>query len=117
LVEETFLGPVAVPPPGPHHRCGGAFEVASDLLASAPLSELGNHQESEGGLRVLGLSSSVDQSTYLGTIEPGYCVHGKGSSIFVGVFANTTIDGLTFPFNFLLPNRAPSGDPDSCTVV
>jgi len=68
-------------------------------------------------LVVLGLSSSVDQPTFLGAIQPRYGVHGKGSSIVSGGLAITTIDGLTFPFNFLPTNRDPSLDPDSCTIV
>jgi hypothetical protein len=117
LVEEPLLAAIAVPPPGPHHGGRGAFQVARDLLAGASLSELGDHEEAERCLRVLGLSSPADQPPYLGSIEPGYCVHGKVLSMTDGVLANTTINGLAFPFNFLLPNRAASGDPDSCTVV
>jgi hypothetical protein len=116
LVEEALLTSVAVPPRGPDDRGRSTAKVASDLLPRESLSELGDHQETEGGLRVLGLSASVDQSTYLSAIESRYCVHGKVSIVGVGL-VTTTIDGFTFPFNFLPANRAPSADPESRAVV
>ena len=91
-------------------------EVAGDLLPGESLSELGDHEEAEGGLRILGPSASVDQSASRGAIEPGYLVHGK-VLIFVGGLATTTIDGSTFPFNFLPAVQATSGDLESRTVV
>ena len=117
LVEESLLAPRPVPLPGSHNRSRGTAEVASDLLSRKPFCQFDDHEETEGGLRVLGLSSSVDQSTFLSSIEPGYCVHGKATSIVVFGLATATIDGLAFPFNFLPTNRGPSDDPDSCTVV
>jgi hypothetical protein len=59
----------------------------------------------------------VDQSAFLGSIEPGYGVQGKVASMKVGVLANTTIDGLTFPFNFLPALRGLAADRDSRTLV
>jgi len=91
--------------------------LPAKVLAGVPICELHNHEETEGSLRVLGFSSSVNQPTFLGTIQPRYGVHGKGSSIVSGDLAITTIDGLTFPFNFLPTSRDPSLDPDSCTFV
>jgi hypothetical protein len=84
--------------------------------AGKVLSELGDHEEAEGGLRVLGLSASVNQSASRGAIEPGYLVHGK-VLIFVVGLATSTIDGSTFPFNFLPAIQTTSGDLESRTVV
>ena len=75
-----------MPNPDPALR---ASEVASDLLGRESLSELGDHEEPEGGVRVLGLSSSLDQSPSRGAIQSGYLVHGKGSSMTVGGRART----------------------------
>jgi hypothetical protein len=80
------------------------------------LSEFGDHEEPESGLRVLGLSTSGDQAASRRAIEPGYLVHGKVLTIGVGL-ATTTIDGSTFPFNVFLAIRTLSGDLESRTVV
>jgi hypothetical protein len=80
------------------------------------LGELGDHEEAEGGLRFLGLSASGDQSASRGSVEPGYLVHGK-VLIFVVGLATSTIDGSTFPFNFLSATRAALADLESRTVV
>src|SRR5712675_936066 len=55
----------------PHHSGRDANEVASDLLARESLSELGDHEELAGGARVVGLSSSLDQSPARGAIQSG----------------------------------------------
>ena len=88
-----------------------------DLLPGESLSELGDHDEPEGGVKVLGLSASVDQPPSRGPIQSGYVVHGKGSSIGVCGLATATIDGLTFPFNFLPALRGLAADRESRTVV
>jgi len=49
-------------------------------------------------------------------IEPEYGVHGKVSIVGVGL-VTTTIDGLTFPFNFLPAIPVTSPDHESRTVV
>jgi hypothetical protein len=94
-----------------------AGQVASNLLAGEALSELGDHEEAEGGVRVLGLAASVDQPASRWAIEPEYLVHGKVSSMSVAGLATATIDGLTFPFNFLPAIRDASADLESRTVV
>jgi hypothetical protein len=81
------------------------------------LSELGDHEEAEGSLVVLGLSASVDQSASRRTIKSRYLLHGKVSSGFVVGLATATIDGLTFPFNFLPALRGLAADRDSRTMV
>ncbi len=81
------------------------------------MSELGDHQKSEGGVRVLGLLGAVDQAASRRPIQPRYVVHGKVSSMSVVGLATATIDGLTFPFNFLSAVRGLAADRDSRTVV
>jgi hypothetical protein len=66
---------------------------------------------------VLGFSELLRQSASRWAIEPEYCVHGKVSSIVVGGHATATIDGLTFPFNFLTATPTGSPDRESRTVV
>jgi hypothetical protein len=80
------------------------------------LGELGDHEEAEGSLRVLGLSASGDQSASRGSVKPRYLVHGKDLIVGVGI-ATTTIDGATFPFNFLPAIRVALADLESRTVV
>ncbi len=108
---------ISEPPRRLHDGRRHAREVAGDLLPRQSLSELGDHQKPKGGVRVLGLFGAVDQSTSRGAIELRYLMHGKGSSIFVVGIATTTIDGLTFPFNFLPVIRGPAADHESRTVV
>jgi hypothetical protein len=48
---------------------------------------------------VLGLSRQVRQPASRWAIEPGYVVHRKVPSIFVGGLATATIVGVTFRFN------------------
>ena len=66
---------------------------------------------------VLGLPEKSFQPASRWAIEPEYCVHGKVSSIVVGGHATATIDGLTFPFNFLPATPTGSPDRESRTVV
>jgi hypothetical protein len=67
---------------------------------------------------VLGLSEQFRQAASRWAIEPEYVVHGKVFSSFDwGGLATATIDGLTFPFNFLPAIPTTSGDRESRTVV
>jgi hypothetical protein len=70
-----------------------------------------------GSFRVAGLSASPNQSPSRGAIQSGYLVHGKVASIVVCGLATATIDGLTFPFNFLSAVCVLAADRDSRTVV
>jgi hypothetical protein len=88
-----------------------------DLLPGESLSELGDHEVAEGGSGVLGFLRSLDESASRGAIEPRYLVHGKVSSMTGAGLATATIDGLTFPFNFLLPVRGLAADRESRTLV
>jgi len=72
--------------------------------------EFEDHEDAEGSLAVLGLSKQFRQPASRWAIEPEYVVHGKVFSfVDSGGLATPTIDGLTFPFNFLL---TPTGLPD-----
>jgi len=93
-------------------------EVASDLLPGEPLVELEDHEDTEGGLAVLGLPEQLSQPASHRAIEPEYVGHGKVISfIGCGGLATATIDGLSFPFNFLPATSTTSGDRESRTVV
>jgi hypothetical protein len=81
------------------------------------LVELEDHEDPEGGLVVLGPSQQLRQPVSHWAIEPECVVHGKVPSIFVGGLATATIDGVTFPFNFLPAIPTTSGDHESRTVV
>jgi hypothetical protein len=65
---------------------------------------------------VLGLLENSRQPASHRAIEPEYGVHGKVSIVRVGL-ATVTIDGMTFPFNFLPALRGLAADRDSRTVV
>ena len=94
-----------------------AGEIASNLLSGEPLSELSDHEETESCLWVSCLSASENQSPSRGAIESGYRVQGKVASIVVSGLATATIDGLTFPFNFLSAFRGSTSDLELRTVV
>jgi len=65
---------------------------------------------------VLRLTEQLRQPASRWAIEPEYGVHGKVSIVGVGL-VTTTIDGMTFPFNFLPATPTGSPDRESRTVV
>ena len=73
--------------------------------------------QAQGGMRVRGFLRPADQPASRAPIEPRYLVHGKVSSMVGAGLATATIDGLTFPFNFLPALRGLAADRESRTVV
>jgi hypothetical protein len=116
LIEEAVLTQGQEPLGDGNDGCRSALQVARDSLTGKALVELENHENTEGGGVVLGLSPRLHQPASHRAIKSGYVLHGKVISfVESGGIATATIDGLTFPFNF--PPAIPSGDRDSRTLV
>jgi len=103
LVEQRLLAPLAAPLRHLHNVQPHKGQVGGDPLPGDLLCELGDHEKAQGALGVSALSASQDETTSRGTIEPRHFAHGKVTSKGVVGLATATIDGLTFPFNFLSP--------------
>jgi hypothetical protein len=115
-VEQTLLAKRLEALGHADHGRRGTVQVAGGPMLGKSLVELQDHEVAEGGSMVLGLLEKSFQPTSHRAIESEYGVHGRVSIVRVGL-ATATIDGMTFPFNFLPANPVTSRDHDSRTVV